>query len=86
MTAKRLYLGAQNDELYIVDAKPSASDDDVVYGDNPDVHFIARFYDNSRSGQELAQRVVDAYNEVYVDGGRHRPQTSASCCRREGED
>lgn len=58
---KRLYVGAQNDILYLVDEPPSPAGNDyplATAGSDP----IAKFFASDRRTQQLAQALVDAYN------------------------
>lgn len=58
---KKIYLAAKNDGLFIIDKppRPAPADDPA---DIPNVTVIARFCDNSRETQTLAEAMVAAYN------------------------
>lgn len=57
---KKLYIGTQNDGLFIIDAPPRPADGPIISEYGPNV--IAKFYENDRATGELAEKIVAAYN------------------------
>lgn len=58
---KKLYVGTQNDGIFIIDGPPSPAGDGsglVEWGPNA----VAKFYSNNREAQETAEKMVEAYN------------------------
>lgn len=57
---RKLYVATKNDGLFIIDQPPRMSNDDVT--DIPDVNVIAKITGNSAGHQEVAEKMVSAYN------------------------
>ena len=56
----KLYLGAQNDILYIIDKPPRPSNDQLFH-ERSDVNVIAKIY---KGYDDIARRMVEAYNGI----------------------
>lgn len=59
----KLYVGTQNDIIYIIDQPPRPSHDDMA--DIPGVSIIAKMMASTPEAQRVAQAMVDAYNDTY---------------------
>jgi len=61
MTLERWYLGAMNDGLFIINAPPRPSTDDIWH-DRPDGPTMFLNIDPLRGDMKKAQAIVDAHN------------------------
>lgn len=59
---RRLYVGAQNDILYLVTQPPRPSTDDWLDADGPDSRAVAKMTSSDRAAQKLAEELVAGYN------------------------
>lgn len=58
---KQLYVGTQNDIIYIIDQPPRPSHDDKA--DVPDISIIAKMLESTPAARRVAEEMVAAYND-----------------------
>lgn len=74
---KRLYLATLNDGLFIIDQPPRPSHD--TKADVPDVNVIAKITGNSAGHQEVAERMVSAFNATLGSFRTHSDIARENC-------
>ena len=64
---ERLYVGVQNDAVFLLDQRPCVSGDCPPHADGPNV--VATINGNTKWHAELAHALVSCYNAAQPAGG-----------------